>query len=55
MKRWVWCLAWGVLSMSARADEGLSSDAFYARQPGQVFKASLPQDMAVGYLQGDEK
>lgn len=54
MKRWVWCLAWGVLSMSARADEGLSSDAFYARQPGQVFKASLPQDMTVGYLQGDD-
>lgn len=54
MKRWLWCLAWGVLSMSARADEGLSSDAFYARQPGQVFKASLPQDMTVGYLQGDD-
>lgn len=54
MKRWVWCLALGVLSMSARADEGLSSDAFYARQPGQVFKASLPHDMTVGYLQGDD-
>lgn len=54
MKRWVWCLAWGVLSMAARADEGLSSDAFYARQPGQVFKVSSPQDMTVGYLQGDD-
>lgn len=54
MKRWVWCLAWGVLSMAARADEGLSSDAFYARQPGQVFKASLVKDMTVGYLQGDD-
>ncbi|MGE5451290.1 MAG: hypothetical protein ACM3VZ_05520 [Acidobacteriota bacterium] len=40
--------------MVARADEGLSSDAFYARQPGQVFKALPPQDMTVGYLQGDD-
>jgi hypothetical protein len=40
--------------MAARADEGLSSDTFYARQPGQVFKASLAQDMTVGYLQGDD-
>lgn len=54
MKLRVWCLAFVALSMSARADEGLSSDAFYARQPGQVFKASLPQDMTVGYLQGDD-
>ncbi len=54
MKRWVWCLACVVLSMAARADEGLSSDALYARQLGQVFKASLPQDMTVGYLQGDD-
>ena len=54
MKRWVWCLACVVLSMAARADESFSSDAFYARQPAQVFKASLSQDMTVGYLQGDD-
>lgn len=54
MKRWVLCMACVVLSIAARADEGLSSDAFYARQPGQVFNASPAQDMTVGYLQGDD-
>lgn len=54
MKLRVWYLAFVALSMAARADESLSSDAFYARQPGQVFQASMPQDMTVGYLQGDD-
>lgn len=54
MKRWVWCLVCAVLSMAARADEGLSSDAFYARQLGQVFKASPPQELTVGYVQGED-
>lgn len=54
MKLRVWYSAFVALSMTARADESLSSDAFYARQPGQVFQASMPQDMTVGYLQGDD-
>ena len=54
MKRCLWCLVCAVLSMTAQADEGLSSDDFYARQPGQVFNASSAKDMTVGYLQGDD-